>query len=91
MSICPILSVMKLEKVKCIGKECQWWYEASDGGDCAVKRGARYVEHLMAEVPGKLDDMKAGLEDLRLQPERDRQARSKIMEDMRKFGPKIKR
>jgi hypothetical protein len=49
---------MKLEKVKCIGKECQWWYEAPDGGDCAVKRGARYVEHLMAEVPGKLDELR---------------------------------
>lgn len=68
MSACPILSATKLDPVECIQKRCQWWYEAPDGGDCAVRRGARYVEHLMAEVPGKLDD-------LRLQPQRERVTR----------------
>ena len=85
MNICPILSVMKIEREECIGKKCQWWYEAPDGGDCAVKRGARYVEHLMAEVPGKLDQLNTEVERLRLQPQREREAQAKVLEKMKQI------
>lgn len=56
MNICPVLSVMKLENVECIGERCAWWYD-SPVGACSVRRLAGYVDELQAHVPGKLDTL----------------------------------
>jgi len=66
MNICPILSVMKLENVECIGERCAWWHD-SPVGACSVRRLAGYVDELQAHVPPKLDDMILKMEELMLE------------------------
>jgi hypothetical protein len=71
---------------ECVQKRYQWWYEAPRD-DCAVSRGAKFVEYIMAELPARLDAVVQGIEDLRLQPQRRKQAMPKAVEDMRKIKP----
>lgn len=66
MNICPILSVMKLENVECIGERCAWWYPSPEGA-CSVRRLAGYVDELQAHVPPKLNDVITKLEEVILE------------------------